>query len=892
MTADQPRRSPYQGLTPFTEEDSAYFFGRETETRLIIADLFAAPVSVLYGGSGVGKSSVLRAGVLKALRQRNDFCAALFSQWQSPPLALLKDAVLASVADRLGAESSAYKEIEHWAKSASEPPRLDAFLDEITARTKLRLAIILDQFEEYSVYHRSTEPFAEDFAAAARSDNPRLSMIISLREEAVAGLDRFEAQIPGLFDNFRRIAHLDVKKARDAIIEPLAEYRRRHQDREGPLEIEDELVEDVLREVRAGRVHEGYSGRGSPDASAEAGIEAPYLQLVMTRLWDEEIKNQSTKLQARTLAALGGAEEIVVSHLNSVMDRLSEPQREIAAKVFQLLVTPSGSKIAHSAEDLAEMTGSHLATTTETLKALEEGGDRILRKVAASPDRPDRERYEIFHDRLAAAILGWRVRYAGERSQTESVRQTYGTLQAIADSFLDSLEPRLKGLAVGILPLLLNNQLVSRIELATAAGQAAKQLGITDVDPQVLLDNLLQSLDALIKSEPDKQSFGLPHSVLNPVIANWVRRQSGNTSASEVSVPLEATNTSGLLTSALRWVTSIPLAGLLAGTTRDPTPASVAAPRTPVEPPTPEPPAVESPPYGTIAPLLEAGRAFVVIGNGVSISERSGIWQAGADMVPTHRELTDWIAAKIGFPRDAGADAPSLGEVGSYCVAVAGYDTLDELLREALRPGQPPTRTHRYLANIARRVPLLILTTTWDNLTERAFAEADVAFDLLYNVYTPTKGIEMRQLRAGESEPEEADPLRFIRDSDRPCIYKMFGSWSPKRNGADTFVASEETRMALCAELLGGRLPPRTLRSQLESEHALFLGVGLQGWTERQLFTLLRSPQLRREGGAWAIVRGVSALERSRWKSLAVTVYDEDVSRFTAALPELTKASA
>ena len=64
------RESPYLGLQPYAERDAAFFFGRERERRVIAANLRAARVTLLYGASGVGKSSLLRAGVVPALRDR------------------------------------------------------------------------------------------------------------------------------------------------------------------------------------------------------------------------------------------------------------------------------------------------------------------------------------------------------------------------------------------------------------------------------------------------------------------------------------------------------------------------------------------------------------------------------------------------------------------------------------------------------------------------------------------------------------------------------------------------------------------------------------------------------------------------------------------------------
>ena len=60
--------SPYKGLNAFedTELDALLFFGRERETEIVVANLIASRLSVLYGPSGVGKTSLLRAAVARS----------------------------------------------------------------------------------------------------------------------------------------------------------------------------------------------------------------------------------------------------------------------------------------------------------------------------------------------------------------------------------------------------------------------------------------------------------------------------------------------------------------------------------------------------------------------------------------------------------------------------------------------------------------------------------------------------------------------------------------------------------------------------------------------------------------------------------------------------------
>ena len=80
MSAAMPKDfCPYKGLQPYTEGDRAFFFGRERDAQVIISNLYAAPLTVFYGASGVGKSSVLLAGAAPLLRKSGTFRLSSFA---------------------------------------------------------------------------------------------------------------------------------------------------------------------------------------------------------------------------------------------------------------------------------------------------------------------------------------------------------------------------------------------------------------------------------------------------------------------------------------------------------------------------------------------------------------------------------------------------------------------------------------------------------------------------------------------------------------------------------------------------------------------------------------------------------------------------------------------
>jgi WD40 repeat protein len=401
--------SPSVGLDYFAESHADYFFGREAERKRITTNLRASRLTLLYAQSGVGKSSLLRAGV--AARQREAarrlaaetgspcFVPVVHSRWRDDPTDALTHAVVAAA--------------KPFTNGLELPGGgLEPVLERVSEALDARVLVILDQFEELLAYHEADEAgerFADELARCIlRADLP-VNFLLSVREDAYSRIgDRFKTRIPDVYGNYLHLEYLDERAARHAIELPLRQVNRKLPEDATRLEIEPGLVEDVLEDAL----------RKDPDGNAADGraqYETAYLQLVMKHIWEREMSLGSTVLRRETLAHLGGGAAIIEAHLEGAIQDLSPEQRSAAASAFGYLVTPAGTKNALTAAELADLSGKPVELLAPALQRMEKA--RLLRAAAS---RDEATRYELFHDMLAGSVSDWRRRHqAGERARQE-----------------------------------------------------------------------------------------------------------------------------------------------------------------------------------------------------------------------------------------------------------------------------------------------------------------------------------------------------------------------------------------------------------------------------------------------------------------------------------------
>ena len=440
--------SPYKGLASFgdSELDALLFFGRERECGAVVANVLANRLTVLYGPSGVGKSSLLGAGVARRLRELSGAPVVVHDSWAEDPAARLIESVRAECGE-LGATAGLVDTIAAGAQQTGE------------------LHLLLDQFEDYMLYHGVEGPLTEALPELLRRPGLRVNVLLALRDDALAELDEFAGRIPELFSNLLRLDRLDREAGRAAILGPLARYGELTGEE---FTAEDALVETVLDE-----------------ASTEAGVEAPYLQLVLERLWEREQAEGSRMLRLSTLRAIGGARAVVREHVQGALERLPLAEQDAAARVVRQLVTPSGRKVSHEPADLAEYAHVEDAELRPLLETL--GRERIVRGVNGLQGAPIR--YEIFHDVLGPPILAWQAEHQLRQERSRARRQRRRLLAIIAAGAV------VLAIVAGIAAYALVQRSDARTQARRARGAALAGRAAADIatNPQISVGLALQA---------------------------------------------------------------------------------------------------------------------------------------------------------------------------------------------------------------------------------------------------------------------------------------------------------------------------------------------------------------------------------------------------------------
>ena len=419
--------NPWLGLSSYSEETRAYFHGREEEAAELARRVQRKLLTVLFGQSGLGKTSLLRAGLVPRLRG-SGFCPVYvridYAADSPSPAEQIKQAIFKVTA-----------EAGHWTRagSAVEGESLWEFLHhrgdllrDATGETLLPL-LIFDQFEEIFTLaqaddagRKRAKEFFEELADLVenrppadlerRLDNDEANadefdfaradyrILISLREDYLAHLESVKGTMPSITQNRMRLARMTGSQALTAVMQP------------GGRLVSQEVAESIVRFVAG--------GSELPNAEVEPSL----LSLICRELNTVRLAQGKAEISADLLA---GSRDTILSEFYE--RALADQPAGVRRVIEDELLTESGYRESLAEERVAKA----LAAAGAAPDALAKLVDRRLLRIE---ERLDMRRVELTHDVLCGVVRSSRNLRHEREARDEAERQLVAQQERAAET--------------------------------------------------------------------------------------------------------------------------------------------------------------------------------------------------------------------------------------------------------------------------------------------------------------------------------------------------------------------------------------------------------------------------------------------------------------------------
>ena len=390
-------QQPWLGLDSFSEATRGYFHGREEEIAELTRRVQRKPLTVLFGQSGLGKTSILRAGLVPRLRPEG-YCPVYlrvdYGADAPPPAEQLKQAVLRET-QASGTWSQTGVAVQGESLWEFLHHRDDQLRD--AAGRVLTPLLIFDQFEEIFTLAQTDDAgraraalFIDELADLVENRPPRAlearldqddtlidrfdfarcdyRVLIALREDYLAHLEALKGAMPSITQNRMRLARMTGAQALDATLLP------------GGALVTQEVAEAIVRFVAGGA------------ELRNAEVEPSLLSLICRELNATRLNQGRSEISADLLAG-SHASILAEFYQRALADQPSGVHRFIE----EALLTESGFR-----ENIAQ---------ERVLKAFAEAGAApdalarlVDRRLLRIEERLDVRRVELTHDVLCGIV--------------------------------------------------------------------------------------------------------------------------------------------------------------------------------------------------------------------------------------------------------------------------------------------------------------------------------------------------------------------------------------------------------------------------------------------------------------------------------------------------------
>ena len=410
-------QNPWPGLVSFDENSERFFNGRKSESAELRRLVQTAPLTVLFGASGLGKTSLLQAGLFPQLRKQHylpvyvrldlrDRAAPLIDQAglalqrqiairhiDAPPMRL--DEPLWSYLHRAG--------LEFW----SEQNQLltpvfvfDQFEEVFTLGAENPQSIARLRIDLADLIENRLPSMLTDELREQENDTQRYRVVLSFREDFLPAVEGWKRDLPSIMRNRLRLLPMSGEQAFEAVHSTASQL------------VDESVARQIVRFVAAAQ---GDSGPGGSDGLDSFAVEPALLSLVCHGL--NEKRKAENKLSFDEELLRGTGQSIISDYYQGAVDDLREQVRRF---IENELITERGFRKPCDVDDAHGVHG----ITEHELRLL------VDRRVLRIEPQRGAERIELTHDLLTKVVREHRDRQR-ERARVRRQRRRMGIFGAV-----------------------------------------------------------------------------------------------------------------------------------------------------------------------------------------------------------------------------------------------------------------------------------------------------------------------------------------------------------------------------------------------------------------------------------------------------------------------------
>lgn len=360
---------PYKFLDYYTEDDKDLFYGRESDIFLLCRKILSHNLVVIFGKSGTGKTSLIKAGIIPSLNKEGYI--PIYIRVSDNPIRTIQQDVMKFIRPKKN-RSNISVDLE-----------LDLSALFVKYGIGKRFVLMLDQFEELFLFSGDKIRFelAKTLNELLLTKEIDVRLLFSIREDYLAYLDEFKSVLPDIYGNLHRITKLG-SNAELVITEPAKSFG---------ISFTPEVVLAIIQDLW------------------EDGVDPAQLQIVCDNLYENSIRQSHKKEDgARTIIGLedykklGRSSKILAEYVDLVLGEFNKEEQDIAKKLLKELVTSVGTKVAHTAQHIQSGLYQYDSSRiTDVLKTL------IKNRLVRPLERDSQHLVELSHEYLIEKIKYW-----------------------------------------------------------------------------------------------------------------------------------------------------------------------------------------------------------------------------------------------------------------------------------------------------------------------------------------------------------------------------------------------------------------------------------------------------------------------------------------------------